>query len=316
MACFAILFALLSVAASHKHGSHNSSPAATVTANCSADITVNSTEPSTAFYIYNDIMVENTGLCDITRVFVNITFPPEDIAFAYYNVSNQTGELLGFASPMPQGSVQLGGTVVLNSARIPSVVLSTLECSDTCNVPSQPDGIPSSTLPTDSPVSPTDAPSGSSSAESSSAESSSAESSSAESSSDETSSDETSSESSSDSSSELQVEIKRGSNHYWFGLNVLSGGEVMGPRKVQFRDSSSDASWLRMDVAQWGDAPTFTYSPTSGPLVLPISLRITTTSRQVTVLSDIITSFSPSVYSSQPTQAASADDEGDDVDNL
>jgi len=296
MACFAILFALLSVAASHKHGSHNSSPAATVTANCSADITVNSTEPSTAFYIYNDIMVENTGLCDITRVFVNITFPPEDIAFAYYNVSNQTGELLGFASPMPQGSVQLGGTVVLNSARIPSVVLSTLECSDTCNVPSQPDGIPSSTLPTDSPVSPTDAPSGSSSAESSS--------------------DETSSESSSDSSSELQVEIKRGSNHYWFGLNVLSGGEVMGPRKVQFRDSSSDASWLRMDVAQWGDAPTFTYSPTSGPLVLPISLRITTTSRQVTVLSDIITSFSPSVYSSQPTQAASADDEGDDVDNL
>lgn len=310
LAFIAIMFALLSLATSHSHhGSHSgtpspSTPSATVS-NCSAEITVNSTEPSTAFYIYHDIIVENTGLCDITGVFVNITLPPDDTVFTYYNVSNSTGELFGLTSPMPQGSVQVGGTIVLNSARLPIIVVGALECSATCNAASPPSaGIPSAgNTPTDTTV-PTDLPSGSSEASSGApVEASSAEASSAEASSAETSSADESSEDT--SSSGIQVEIKRGSNAYWFGLNVLSGGEVSGPSKVQFRDSSADASWLRMDSANWGKAPTFTYSPTAGPLVLPISLRITFSANEVAILNDVITSFSADTYSSsQATRAA------------
>lgn len=290
LAFIAIMFALLSLATSHSHhGSHSgtpspSTPSATVS-NCSAEITVNSTEPSTAFYIYHDIIVENTGLCDITGVFVNITLPPDDTVFTYYNVSNSTGELFGLTSPMPQGSVQVGGTIVLNSARLPIIVVGALECSATCNAASPPSA-GSSEASSGAPVE-------ASSAEASSAEASSAETSSADESSEDT------------SSSGIQVEIKRGSNAYWFGLNVLSGGEVSGPSKVQFRDSSADASWLRMDSANWGKAPTFTYSPTAGPLVLPISLRITFSANEVAILNDVITSFSADTYSSsQATRAA------------
>lgn len=308
LAFIAIMFALLSLAASHgSHHGHSGTPSpssstpSAIVSNCSAEITLNSTEPSTAFYIYHDIIVENTGLCDITGVFVNITLPPDDTVFTYYNVSNSTGELFGLTSPMPQGSVQVGGTIVLNSARIPIIVVGALECSATCNAAS-PAGIPSAANPTDT-TAPTDLPSGSSEAssgapvEASSAEASSAETSSADESSEDTSSD--------SSSSGIQVEVKRGSNAYWFGVNVLSGGEVSSPRKVQFRDSSADASWLRMDSANWGKAPTFTYSPTTGPLVLPISLRITFSANEVTILNDVITSFSADTYSSsQATRAA------------
>lgn len=289
LAFIAIMFALLSLAASHgSHHGHSGTPSpssstpSAIVSNCSAEITLNSTEPSTAFYIYHDIIVENTGLCDITGVFVNITLPPDDTVFTYYNVSNSTGELFGLTSPMPQGSVQVGGTIVLNSARIPIIVVGALECSATCNAAS-PAG--SSEASSGAPV------------EASSAEASSAETSSADESSEDTSSD--------SSSSGIQVEVKRGSNAYWFGLNVLSGGEVSSPRKVQFRDSSADASWLRMDSANWGKAPTFTYSPTTGPLVLPISLRITFSANEVTILNDVITSFSADTYSSsQATRAA------------
>lgn len=289
LAFIAIMFALLSLAASHgSHHGHSGTPSpssstpSAIVSNCSAEITLNSTEPSTAFYIYHDIIVENTGLCDITGVFVNITLPPDDTVFTYYNVSNSTGELFGLTSPMPQGSVQVGGTIVLNSARIPIIVVGALECSATCNAAS-PAG--SSEASSGAPV------------EASSAEASSAETSSADESSEDTSSD--------SSSSGIQVEVKRGSNAYWFGLNVLSGGEVSSPRKVQFRDSSADASWLRMDSANWGKAPTFTYSPTTGPLVLPISLRITFSANEVAILNDVITSFSADTYSSsQATRAA------------
>lgn len=289
LAFIAIMFALLSLAASHgSHHGHSGTPSpssstpSAIVSNCSAEITLNSTEPSTAFYIYHDIIVENTGLCDITGVFVNITLPPDDTVFTYYNVSNSTGELFGLTSPMPQGSVQVGGTIVLNSARIPIIVVGALECSATCNAAS-PAG--SSEASSGAPV------------EASSAEASSAETSSADESSEDTSSD--------SSSSGIQVEVKRGSNAYWFGVNVLSGGEVSSPRKVQFRDSSADASWLRMDSANWGKAPTFTYSPTTGPLVLPISLRITFSANEVTILNDVITSFSADTYSSsQATRAA------------
>lgn len=289
LAFIAIMFALLSLAASHgSHHGHSGTPSpssstpSAIVSNCSAEITLNSTEPSTAFYIYHDIIVENTGLCDITGVFVNITLPPDDTVFTYYNVSNSTGELFGLTSPMPQGSVQVGGTIVLNSARIPIIVVGALECSASCNAAS-PAG--SSEASSGAPV------------EASSAEASSAETSSADESSEDTSSD--------SSSSGIQVEVKRGSNAYWFGLNVLSGGEVSSPRKVQFRDSSADASWLRMDSANWGKAPTFTYSPTTGPLVLPISLRITFSANEVTILNDVITSFSADTYSSsQATRAA------------
>lgn len=288
LAFIAIMFALLSLAASHgSHHGHSGTPSpssstpSAIVSNCSAEITLNSTEPSTAFYIYHDIIVENTGLCDITGVFVNITLPPDDTVFTYYNVSNSTGELFGLTSPMPQGSVQVGGTIVLNSARIPIIVVGALECSASCNAAS-PAG--SSEASSGAPV---EASSASASAETSSA-------------------DESSEDTSSDSSSSgIQVEVKRGSNAYWFGLNVLSGGEVSSPRKVQFRDSSADASWLRMDSANWGKAPTFTYSPTTGPLVLPISLRITFSANEVTILNDVITSFSADTYSSsQATRAA------------
>lgn len=286
LAFIAILFTLLSLAASHgHHGSPSSTPStpSSTVSNCSAAITINSTEPSTAFYIYHDIIVENTGLCDITKVFVNITLPPDDTVFTYYNVSNSTGELSGLESPMPQGRVEVGGTIVLNSARLPIIVVSELECSSTCNAAA--------------------APSAGSSDEASSADASSGDAPV-----DTTSSTETSSadESSDSASSGIQVEIKRGSNAYWFGLNVLSGGEVAGPRKVQFRDSSSDASWVRMDSANWGEAPTFTYSPTHGPLVLPISLRITFSANEVTILDDVITSFSSSSQTSAAPEGIDA----------
>lgn len=123
-ACFSILIAILATQAL----------AASNTSTCGAEITVNATYPSTAFYIYYEIIVENTGLCDITNLSVDITLPPGDSAFAYYNIS-ATGELLGLVMPMAQGSVQIGGVVVLNSARIPYIQLGSVECSNSCNAP-------------------------------------------------------------------------------------------------------------------------------------------------------------------------------------
>lgn len=280
LAFFAILLALLSTsAASHGHSTKAPTPTAaptTAPSSCSAEITINSTQYGTAFYIYHDIIVENTGLCDITRVLVDITLPPNDSVFLYYNVSNTTGELFGVSFPMSQGSVQTGGTLVMNSARIPLVALGKLECSTTCNSNSdKPAGSSDEALEVPPPSSPS-SPSG----------------------------DESS------SSSTIQIAIKSGSNPYWFGLNVLSGGATVKPANVQFRDSSSGASWVPMNVANWGTQPTYTYSPISGPLALPLSLKITNSNGD-TVLDNIITSFSQATYSSTINRAAQQNEGGD-----
>lgn len=280
LAFTAILFALLSLAAAN---STTSTPSI-VASNCSAEITVNSTEYSPHFFIYHDIIVENTGLCELSKVFVNITLPPEETVFLYYNVSNSTGELFGIYSPIPQGRVEIGGTIVMNSARLPVIVLDKLECSSVCNAASPspvipPSGsTPSTELPSD-PSSPP--PSETPPAEAPPAEAPPAE---------------------TPAVDAIQVELKQGSNAFWFALSVLSGGEIAGPRDVMFLDSSADASWMRMESANWGETPTFTHSPTNGPLVLPISLEITLASG-VSILRDVITSFSADTYSSsQATQ--------------
>lgn len=69
----------------------------------------------------------------MVRVFVSITLPPYAEVWEYQNINNQTGELFGLPNPMPVGSSQVGGTVVLRSARTPLVSIASVECDPACS---------------------------------------------------------------------------------------------------------------------------------------------------------------------------------------
>lgn len=247
--------------------------------NCLAEITLNSSYPALAFYIYHDIIVENTGLCDITEVFVEITLPPYDSAFAYYNISNQTGQLLGLAQPMHQGSVQVGGTIVLNSARTPLVSLISAHCSTSCNAPPPaiaPGGNESVVNPSTTP-SPTQSPSP------------------------------TPTPTSAPFSPTLKLAMHLGVNSYWFALNIVYNDEAIIMSNVLLRDSATYSSWQNMTEASWEGVPTYTFSPMNGPLTLPLTLKLetATTPHEVVVLRNIITTYSATVIDTEVEYAQS-----------
>eukprot|EP00026_Physarum_polycephalum_P011040 Phypoly_transcript_11233.p1 GENE.Phypoly_transcript_11233~~Phypoly_transcript_11233.p1 ORF type:complete len:362 (+),score=58.20 Phypoly_transcript_11233:48-1088(+) len=106
----------------------------TSTGTCSASVSVTPTQPGHAGFMYNNINVQNTGSCSISKVFVDITLPPYAPVFAYYNVSNQTGELFGVTdNTVSPGSTLLGGVIVLESARTPLVSMGSVECDPACS---------------------------------------------------------------------------------------------------------------------------------------------------------------------------------------
>jgi len=130
-----LIWALIAVclfcgAATQTAGCGDPAPA---TGTCSASVTVEQTQPGHGSFVYNNINIQNTGSCDLTGVFVDITLPPYSEVYAYYNVSNQTGELLGLSNPMASGSLALGGTVVLNTIRTPVITLGSVQCDPACS---------------------------------------------------------------------------------------------------------------------------------------------------------------------------------------
>jgi hypothetical protein len=82
--------------------------------------------------MYHNIIVENTGSCPITKVFTSITLPPYEEPFDYQNVNKETGELYGLSNPELPGSIELGGTVVLSSVRLPIITIGSVECEASC----------------------------------------------------------------------------------------------------------------------------------------------------------------------------------------
>lgn len=75
----------------------------TTSGTCNAEVSVQPYMPGHGSFIYNNIVVTNTGTCGIARVFVDITLPPYEEPFSYNNVSNATGELFGLPNPMAPG---------------------------------------------------------------------------------------------------------------------------------------------------------------------------------------------------------------------
>lgn len=96
-----ITIVLAFASAVYAEGCATDTPAPTGT--CSASITIQPTQPGRGSFVYNNILVENTGSCALNKVFVDITLPPYQDAWAYYNVSDQTGELFGLPQPMASG---------------------------------------------------------------------------------------------------------------------------------------------------------------------------------------------------------------------
>lgn len=104
----------------------------TPTPTCSASINVKPTQPGHGAFMYNDIIVSNSGDCPITNVFVDITLPPYAEVWAYLNVSNSTGELFGISNMLNTSSIQTGGSLVLRDSRTPIVALRSVVCEPSC----------------------------------------------------------------------------------------------------------------------------------------------------------------------------------------
>lgn len=125
-----LVASLLSVVKSQEDACGTPAP---TTGTCTASADVDPTQPGHGSFVYNNINIQNTGSCALLRVFVDITLPPYTEAWEYQNLNNQTGELFGLSTPMAAGSTQIGGTVVLKSARTPLVSVARVECDPACS---------------------------------------------------------------------------------------------------------------------------------------------------------------------------------------
>jgi len=89
-----------------------------------------------------------------------------------------------------------------------------------------------------------------------------------------------------------------GSNSYWLAMNILYNGQALSMEEVMFMDAASYAdNWHSLAESTWGNAPTYSFSPTNGPLSLPLSLMLVTPSGEVE-MHNVITSFDATVIDS------------------
>jgi len=87
--------------------------------------------------------------------------------------------------------------------------------------------------------------------------------------------------------SSVQVQVNGGSNAWWIGLSVVGTNDIS---KVEVMDSGSVKTWATMSYQGDSNWNMYSYQATQ-QLVTPISLRFTSASGQVSIASNIITSF-------------------------
>jgi len=87
--------------------------------------------------------------------------------------------------------------------------------------------------------------------------------------------------------SSVQVQVNGGSNAWWIGLSVVGTNDIS---KVEVMDSGSVKTWTTMSYQGDSNWNMYSYQATQ-QLVTPISLRFTSASGQVSIASNIITSF-------------------------
>jgi endoglucanase len=87
--------------------------------------------------------------------------------------------------------------------------------------------------------------------------------------------------------SSVQIQVNGGSNAWWIGLSVVGTNDIS---KVEVMDSGSVKTWTTMSYQGDSNWNMYSYQATQ-QLVTPISLRFTSASGQVSIASNIITSF-------------------------
>eukprot|EP01111_Echinosteliopsis_oligospora_P001171 TRINITY_DN1163_c1_g1_i1.p1 TRINITY_DN1163_c1_g1~~TRINITY_DN1163_c1_g1_i1.p1 ORF type:complete len:384 (+),score=105.24 TRINITY_DN1163_c1_g1_i1:137-1288(+) len=234
---------------------------------CSADVYVNSYYVGTGprfSSINHDIMVNNTGRCSISSVFVNVEFPPASpnlppsfIRAEQFNIT--TGELKGYGGSIPQNSTKQGGRIVWDARdiRTPSVTLASVSCSCASSTP---------------PPSPTSSSSPTSQATSSAT-------------SQPTSSPTHVPTSTAAPASTIVITEHSSSNAWWFALAIERADQTTS--RVEIKDSSSSSTFSDMSYNSWGY---WSYNPTKA-IVLPVTIRITSNAEQQITLPSILSSF-------------------------
>jgi len=89
------------------------------------------------------------------------------------------------------------------------------------------------------------------------------------------------------SASSVKIQVNSGSSAWWFGLSVVGTNDVT---KIEIMDSSAIKSWATMSYQGDSNWNMYSYQPIQ-QLSTPISLRFTSASGQVSIASNIITSY-------------------------
>jgi len=89
------------------------------------------------------------------------------------------------------------------------------------------------------------------------------------------------------SASSVKIQVNSGSSAWWFGFSVVGTNDIT---KIEMMDSSSVKSWATLSYQGDSNWNMYSYQP-SQQLLAPISLRFTSASGQVSIASNIITSF-------------------------
>lgn len=87
------------------------------------------------------------------------------------------------------------------------------------------------------------------------------------------------------SSSSIKVQLHNAANVFWFAVAVQSGSVTTN--KVELKDAGSYSSWTATSRMDWG----YFVFPANSQLKMPISLRLTSSSGQQVVLTNVFTSW-------------------------
>jgi len=83
----------------------------------------------------------------------------------------------------------------------------------------------------------------------------------------------------------IKVEVKGGSNVWWIGLNIKDA--AVQTNSIEIKDKGLVSNWQLLDSSEWGF---WSYQTQGGPLVFPLSVRLTATNGKQVTVNDVITS--------------------------